>query len=101
MRRLLTSAGLDQARLVRVDDRLDAIAQPQLLQDARHMRLGRGLADYEPLADLGVREPACEQLEHLALARRQLVERRRLWPRRRRRAGAAPRELFDHGARDR
>src|SRR3954470_23362871 len=99
MRRLLTSAGLDQARLVRVDDRLDAIAQAQLLKDARHVRLRRGLADYEPLADLRVRQPAREQLEHLALTRRQLVDRRRLWPWRRRRGGAAPCELFDDGAR--
>ena len=60
------------------------------------MGLDRGLADDQLRRDLGVREPARDELEDLDLARRQLVEAAR---RRGRRGG--PGELVDQAARDR
>src|SRR5439155_24817599 len=61
----LRVARLDEARLVREDDRLHAVAQLELHQQVRHMRLHRRLADEELLRDLRVREPARDQLQHL------------------------------------
>jgi hypothetical protein len=52
---------------------LHAVAHAKLLQDTRDVRLGSRLADHELLAELGVREPAGEEIEHLALARSQLA----------------------------
>jgi hypothetical protein len=45
------------------------------------VRLDGVLLDDELAGDLGVREPACDEAEHLLLARRQLVEARRDRPR--------------------
>ena len=67
-------ARAEDARLVREHDRLDAVAELELLEDVRDVRLHGGLADEELPADLGVREPAGDQAEHLELALRQLVE---------------------------
>src|SRR4051812_14222231 len=90
------SAGLHDAGLVREDDGLHAVAETELHQHVRDMCLHRRLADEELLRDLGVREPACDQLQHLELPRRQLAESRR---RRRRRAPGAH-ELLDQAPRD-
>src|SRR6266480_3353830 len=65
-------AGLDEARLVGEDDGLDAIAEPELPEDVRDMRLHGRLADEELLGDLRVREPARDLLQHLELAVGQL-----------------------------
>ena len=65
-------ARLDEARLVREDDGLDAVAEPELPEDARDMRLHGRLADEELLGDLGVREASRDQLQDLDLARGQL-----------------------------
>lgn len=54
------SAGSDQARFVGVDDRLDAIAEVELLQDPGDMGLRGCLADHELAADLGVGASADE-----------------------------------------
>ena len=43
----------------------------------RDVGLDGAVADHEALGDLGVRQPAREQLEHLALAGGELVEQRR------------------------
>src|SRR5436309_2823991 len=91
------ATGCDQAALVRVDHRLHAVADAELLEDARDVRLGGRLADHEPLADLGVGQPAGEQVEDLALAWGQVVDRG--W-RRRSGGGRLPRELLDHRAGD-
>src|ERR1051326_451607 len=48
-------ARLYDARLVREDDRLHSVAEPELHQHVRDVRLDRRLADEELLRDLGVR----------------------------------------------
>ena len=80
--------GVEQPRLVREHDRLDAVAQVELLQHVGDVGLDRRVADEQLLADLGVGEAAGDQAEHVALARGQLVERLR------RRRGAAACELL-------
>src|SRR5205823_4668073 len=67
----------------------------ELLEDVRDVRLHRGVADVELLADLRVREPAGDQAEHVELALGELVEP---W---RRRGTRDARELLDHAPRDR
>src|SRR5687767_8355942 len=56
----LTGAGLDEARLVGEHDGLDAVAQVELVEDARNVRLHRRRLDNELAGDLGVREAAGE-----------------------------------------
>ena len=63
--------------LVREHDRLHAVAQAELAEDAGDVRLDRVLADDELGCDLGVRESPGEQPEHLELAGGELVERGR------------------------
>ena len=75
-------------------DCLDAVAEAELLEDVRDVRLHGRVADVELLADLHVREALGDQAEDLLFARRQLVELLR-----RRRARRA-RELLDHALRD-
>jgi hypothetical protein len=53
---------------VREHDRLHAVAQPELHQHARDMRLDRRIAHDQLGSDLGVRQPARDQLEDLQLA---------------------------------
>ena len=65
---------VDEPGLVGEHDRLDAVAQVELLEDVRDVRLDGRLADVELLADLGVREAAGDQAEDVALALGQLVE---------------------------
>ena len=59
----------DDSVFVGLDDGLGAVAEPELLKDACDMGLRRCLADYERVADLGVRESAGEQSEHFSFAR--------------------------------
>src|SRR5581483_11020405 len=86
---------LEQPRLVREHDRLHAVAEVELLEDVRDVRLHRRVADEEPPADLGVREALGEQAVDVALARGQLGDRLR----QRRPRGAG--ELRDHAPRHR
>src|SRR5438445_10397655 len=65
---------VEESRLVREDDCLDAVAEVELLEDVSDVCLHRGVADVELSADLGVREAAGDQAKHVALALRQLVE---------------------------
>src|SRR5690348_16533225 len=67
-------AWCDEAALVGKDDSLDAVAESELHQDARDVRLDGCLADDEAGRDLGVGEAAGEELEHLELTRGQLVQ---------------------------
>jgi hypothetical protein len=44
---------------------LDAVAKVELLEDVRDVGLDGGVADVELLADLGVREAAADEPEHV------------------------------------
>src|SRR5436309_3277099 len=73
---------VEESRLVREHDNLDAVAEVELLEDVGDVCLDGSVADVELSADLGVREAAGDQAEHVELALRQLVElfwRRGLW----------------------
>jgi hypothetical protein len=50
------------------------VAQLELLEDVRDVRLDGRVADVELAADLRVREASRDQAEHAQLALRQLVE---------------------------
>ena len=65
----LTRLGPDQAALVAEDDRLHAVAEPELPEDVPDVGLDGRLLDHERRSDLTVREPARDQLEDVALAR--------------------------------
>ena len=52
------AAGGDEPRLVGEHDRLDAVAQPELVQDVRHVGLDGRVADDQRGGDLGVRSRA-------------------------------------------
>lgn len=69
---------LEEAGLVRQDDRLHPVAEVKLLQDMGDVRLDGRLADVELLPDLRVGEALCNQAQDVALAARQLVEPARL-----------------------
>src|SRR5919204_6997273 len=62
------------AGLVREHHRLDAIAQPELHEHARDVRLDGRLADDELSGDLSVGQPAGHELEDLELSGGELVE---------------------------
>src|SRR5215475_9836813 len=66
--------GVEEPCFVCEHDRLDAVAQIELLEDVRDVRLHGRVADVELLADLGVRQAPRDQAEHLELALGQLVE---------------------------
>ena len=51
---LLSRARLHEARLVREDDRLDAVSEPELPEDVSDVRLDGRFADEELLGDLCV-----------------------------------------------
>ena len=91
-------AGPDESALVGVDDDLDAVPQAEFLKYAGDVCLGCGVADEESFAALRVGPPGDEQVEDLALARRQRGHRlrgpTRGWCR-------APDELLDDRPRDR
>ena len=69
-------AGAHEAGLVGEHDGLDAVAQAELREQARDVGLDRRVADDELRRDLGVRQPARDELEDLELARGELVEAR-------------------------
>jgi hypothetical protein len=50
-------------------DCLDAVAEVQLLEDVRDVRLDGGVADVELFRDLGVGQAVRDQAEDLLLAR--------------------------------
>ena len=79
----LATAGLDEPGFVGGHDGLYAVAQSEFVQDARHVRLDGGRAEGQLVCDLGVLEPACEQLQDLKLARGQLRQGVRAAARRR------------------
>ena len=86
--------GRDQPAFVGVDDRLHAVSDAELPQAPGDVGLRGRLADGGLPADPGVREAAPEQVQHLALTRGQLRDRRgRLG---RSGGGRQPHELFDH-----
>jgi hypothetical protein len=64
---------LDESGLVGGDDGLDAVSEVELHQDPGDVRLDGRVADEELACDLGVREPAREEPEHLELARGELL----------------------------
>jgi hypothetical protein len=51
------------------------VSQAELLQDPRDMRPGCRVSDHELNADLSIREPTDQKVEHLSLARNQLAYR--------------------------
>ena len=59
---------------MREHDCLDAVAEVELLEDVRDVRLDGRVADVELLADLGVREAAGDQTKDVQLALGQLAE---------------------------
>jgi hypothetical protein len=59
------AAGGDQARLVGEDDRLDAVTEGQLGEDARHVGFHRRLGQDKFGGYLGVRQAARDQAEDL------------------------------------
>lgn len=67
-------AGVDQARLVGVDDRLNAISQSQFHQYPGDMRLDGRLAHGQCVGDLAVAQPGGQATEDLELPWRELVE---------------------------
>src|SRR5918996_124942 len=85
----------EEARLVGEHDRLDAVAEIELLEDVRDVCFDGRVADVELLADLRVRETARDEAEHVQLAIGQVGQLlRRLSVR-------DSRELLDHALRDR
>ena len=65
---------LEHPGLVGEHDRLHAVAQAELLEDVRDVRLDRRLADEELLPDLCVRQARGDEAEDLVLARGELAE---------------------------
>ena len=76
MLRRRTRAWLHEAALVCEHDRLRAVVQIELGEDACDVRLDRRVADEELARDVAVRKPARDQAEHLELASSELRERR-------------------------
>ena len=62
--------GSNRPALVGEHDRLDAVAEVELLEDVRDVRLDGRVADVELLRDLGVGEAAGDQAKDVQLARR-------------------------------
>jgi PAS domain S-box-containing protein len=87
----------DQPRLVGVDHRLHAVAQPELAQQVGDVALDRGLRHHERAGDLGVREARGKHPQHLALALGQPRELLRLA---RDGRGEAAADLVEQPARD-
>jgi hypothetical protein len=68
VRFMLSASRSDQARLVRNDHGLGAVAQVELGQQSRDVRAYRCLCDHQVLGDLGVRPSASDQGEDLDLS---------------------------------
>jgi len=91
-------AGHDDAGLVRHDDRLRAVAQIELREDAADMGLDRVLAQHELGGDLGIRMAARDQSQNVELPCSEAGELLAI----RRSAGSrGDRELLDETACDR
>src|SRR4249920_1070409 len=88
------SAGVEEPRLVREHDRLDAVTKIELHQDVGDVGFHGGVTDVELAGNLRVRQPPSNKPEHVQLALGQLIE----LPRRFR--ARNPRELLDHTLRD-
>jgi hydrogenase maturation protein HypF len=87
------AGGVEEPGLVGEHDRLHAVAEAELGEDVRDVRLHGRLADEELAADLVVREAARDQAEDVELALGQLAELLR-------RGGVRDaRELLDHAPR--
>src|SRR5438105_14123543 len=71
---LASNGRVEEPRLVREDDRLDAVTEVELLEDVRDVRLDGRVADVELSADLGVREAAGDEAKHVELALREIGE---------------------------
>ena len=67
-------AGLYESGFVGEYDCLDAVADAELAEYPGHVRLDGGLAEEQPVSDLGVRQPAGDQLQDVELALGQLGE---------------------------
>ena len=103
--RVRSGRGPHDSVLVRVHDGVHAIAEPELHEHLRHVRLHGRLADPHALGDLGVRDALGEQLQHLAFSvgeRRELIRlgRRSRRRRGRRHSAAGCRHRLDHAPRD-
>ena len=72
--RSLALAGPNELRLVRENDGLHPIADVELAQDVRDVRLHRVLAHDERGRDLCVREAAGDELDDFEFSRRELLE---------------------------
>src|SRR5215218_3167071 len=70
----LRRAGDDEFSLVGEEHGLHAIAQIELLENVRDVRLRRVLAHHELRGDLLIRQPAGDEAEHFEFARGELVE---------------------------
>src|SRR3954452_418225 len=93
----VVTAGLDQAGLVGDDDGLGPVAHGELGEEVGDVGLDGRVADDELAGDLAVRAAAADQLEHLQLARREVLQVGRVA-----RAGSRPvDEALDQPARDR
>lgn len=68
-------AGGGDAGLVGDHDKLAAVAPVQLAQQPADMSLNRGDAEVQVRADLGIRQPGGDLLEHFAFAAGELRER--------------------------
>ena len=64
----------EQARLVGEHDCLDSVAEAELLENVRDVRLDRRLADVEVFRNLPVREAAGDEAKDLSLALAQVAE---------------------------
>ena len=70
-------SALDQAVLVRVDDRVHAVSELQRGEDTVEVGADHGLLDLGGFGDLGVRATPRDLAEELDLLRRELVDLRR------------------------
>jgi len=73
--------GGDETRFVRVNDGVNSVAQPELVQGMPEMGFHRGLSDEKRVCDLGVRLSAGNEVEYFAVTRGEAVQRdgRPLW----------------------
>jgi signal transduction histidine kinase len=95
----LVLSGNDESGLVGEHDRLHAVAQAELGQDARDVRLDRVLGEDQLGCDLGVGEPARDKAKDLDLALCELGEHGRLAATAIVGAALGPADRFPRGAR--
>jgi hypothetical protein len=61
------AAGASEAGFVGEDHELDAVAEPELLQHARDVCLDHGCGEVKLCADFGIRGPARDESDHVAI----------------------------------